>query len=216
LNKVLFLDELPEFSRDAREALRQPMEDGVVSISRANSKVTYPSYFMLVASMNPCPCGYFGSPDRKCKCSPNQITNYINKISGPFLDRMDLNVEMSNIRYDEMTSREPGEKSVVVKSRVNAARQLQLERYKNLPIHCNAQLNATSLKKYAKPGGEAQVFLKKAFEKLKLSPRSYVRILMVSRTIADLSGSEDIRIEHIAEAVQYRTLERKYWGAEDE
>ena len=211
-NGVLFLDELPEFSRDAREALRQPMEDGAVSISRANAKVTYPSYFMLVASMNPCPCGYFGSPDRKCKCSPSQISSYINKISGPFLDRMDLNVEMSNIKYDEMTSRAPGEKSADVKIRVNAARQLQLARYKDLPIHCNAQMSATSIKKYVKPDMKAQAFLKNVFEKLKLSPRSYVRILMVSRTIADLAGSEDILLEHIAEAVQYRTLDRKYWG----
>lgn len=211
-NGVLFLDELPEFSRDAREALRQPMEDGAVSISRANAKVTYPSNFMLVASMNPCPCGYYGSPDRKCKCSPTQISNYINKISGPFLDRMDLNVEMSNIKYDEMTSKATGERSADIKKRVNAARAVQRERYAQLPIHSNAQLNATTLKKYVSVGKEAQKFLKDVFEKLKLSPRSYVRILMVSRTIADLAGNKDILLEHIAEAVQYRTLDRKYWG----
>jgi len=212
-NGVLFLDELPEFSRDTREALRQPMEDGAVSISRANAKVTYPSNFMLVASMNPCPCGYFGSPDRKCKCSPTQISNYINKISGPFLDRIDLNVEMGNIQYDEMTSKKQAENSSDIKKRVDHARKIQLERYAGLPIHCNAQLNATMLKKYIHPGKEAQDFIKDIFSKLKLSPRSYVRILMVSRTIADLAGSRDILLAHIAEAVQYRTLDRKYWGA---
>ena len=211
-NGVLFLDELPEFARDAREALRQPMEDGTVSISRANAKVTYPSHFMLIASMNPCPCGYFGSADHKCKCSPVQISGYINKISGPFLDRMDLNVEMGNIKFTELTDRNESERSGDVKKRVNAARALQLERYRDLPIYCNAQLNATTLKKYVKISKEAQDFLHGVFEKLKLSPRSYVRILMVSRTIADMAGSSEVLLEHIAEAVRYRTLDRKYWG----
>ncbi len=211
-NGVLFLDELPEFSRDAREALRQPMEDGSVLISRANAKVTYPANFMLIASMNPCPCGYFGSPDRKCKCTPSQISGYINKISGPFLDRMDLNVEMSNIKYDEMTSREAAETSAQVKRRVDDARDVQLARYRELPIHSNAQLNANTIKKFVKLEKDAQQFLKNVFDKFKLSPRSYVRILMVSRTIADLEGSPDVLLQHIAEAVQYRTLDRKYWG----
>ncbi len=212
-NGVLFLDELPEFARDAREALRQPMEDGFVSISRANSKVSYPSHFMMIASMNPCPCGYFGSGDHKCKCSPPQIASYIGKISGPFLDRIDLNVEMGNLRFSELTDRKQAEKSADIKARVNAARAVQKERYRDMPIHCNAQLNATTLKQFVRPDREGLDFLKDVFEKLKLSPRSYVRILMVSRTIADLAGSTDVLLEHIAEAVRYRTLDRKYWGA---
>lgn len=211
-NGVLFLDELPEFPRDAREALRQPMEDGFVSISRANAKISYPSNFMLVASMNPCPCGYFGSSDHKCKCSAGQIANYISKISGPFLDRIDLNVEMGNIRFSELTEKKQAETSAFVRQRVNAARAIQAKRYSGMSIHCNAQLNATTLKRFVQPGREGLDFLKDVFERLKLSPRSYVRILMVSRTIADLAGNDGILLEHLAEAVRYRTLDRKYWG----
>ena len=211
-NGVLFLDELPEFSRDAMEVLRQPMEDGSVTIARAAVRSTYPADFMLVAAMNPCPCGNYGSRIAQCRCTQQQITRYLGRISGPMLDRLDLHVEMSEVGYDDIAARSTGERSEVVRERVNAARRIQAERYKAEGILFNAQLTSRMTARYCALDTQAESLLRKAFASLKLSARAYTRILKVSRTIADLEGSEAIRAHHVAEAVQYRSLESKYWG----
>ena len=210
-NGILFLDELPEFRRDSLESLRQPLEDGIVTISRVSGTLTYPCNIMLISSMNPCKCGYLGDPRRQCTCTPQQINRYRSKISGPLLDRIDIQVEVSNVDYDDLSSIEKGETSAEIKKRVNAARKVQLERYEGMNIYSNSQLDAGMLQKYCVLGDEENAILRAAFDNLGLSARAHSRILKVARTIADLEGSENIRAEHIAEAIQYRSLDRKYF-----
>ncbi len=210
---VLFLDELPEFQKPVLEALRQPLEDGFVSITRAAAKSQYPANFMLVAAMNPCPCGNYGSRINECRCSPIQISRYRNKISGPLLDRLDLHVEMSEVEYSDISSKASGEASIVVRERVERARQKQRARYLNSGILFNAQLNGAQIERYCVMEAKAESILHKAFQAYKLSARAYSRILKVSRTIADLDDSDTILAKHVAEAVQYRSLDSKYWGS---
>lgn len=210
-NGVLFLDELPEFPRTSMEALRQPLEDGHVTISRASGSLTYPCSFMLVAAMNPCPCGYFGHPTRPCTCSPAASARYLARISGPLLDRFDLHIEVPPVEYEQLATRTKAESSHDIRQRVNRARQIQQERYQGTGITVNAQLSPSLLKRYCALSDEASSLMKTAFEKLDLSARAYDRILKVSRTIADLDDSETLQPRHVAEAIQYRNLDRKYW-----
>ncbi len=211
-NGVLFLDELPEYNRTAMEVLRQPLEDGMVTISRAAGRLTYPCSVMLVAAMNPCPCGYYGHPTRKCTCSEGSVKRYLSKVSGPLLDRIDLHVEVMPVEFADLSDRTKAESSAAIRERVNAARRIQNERYKGTGINCNAMLTPAFLHQYCVLTEGAQNMLKTAFERMGLSARAYDRILKVARTIADLDGSEDIDVQHIAEALQYRSLDRKYWG----
>lgn len=211
-NGVLFLDELPEFRRDVMEALRQPLEDGRVSISRVSGSVTYPSSITLVAAMNPCPCGFFGHPTRACTCSQNMVHKYLNRISGPMLDRLDLHIEVPPVDYSELSSEEKCETSAQIRERVNKARKIQIERYKGTGISCNARLTPALLKKYCVMSNEASSLLRISFDKLGMSARAYDRILKVARTIADLSGSKIIEKNHIFSAISFRSLDRKYWG----
>ena len=210
-NGILFLDEVPEFRRDSLEVLRQPLEDGNVTISRVNATLTYPCNIMLIASMNPCKCGYFGDSRRQCTCTPTQVNRYRSRISGPLLDRIDIQVEVSNVDYEDLSSTENSETSAEIKKRVNKTRKLQLERYKDYNIYSNSQLDAGMLKKFCPLGEEENAILRAAFDNLGLSARAHSRILKVARTIADLEGSENIKSEHIAEAIQYRSLDRKYF-----
>lgn len=210
-NGILFLDELPEFRRDSLEVLRQPLEDGNVTISRVNATLTYPCNIMLIASMNPCKCGYFGDSRRQCTCTPTQVNRYRSRISGPLLDRIDIQVEVSNVDYEDLSSTENSETSAEIKKRVNKTRKLQLKRYKDYNIYSNSQLDAGMLKKFCPLGEEENAILRAAFDNLGLSARAHSRILKVARTIADLEGSENIKSEHIAEAIQYRSLDRKYF-----
>lgn len=210
-NGILFLDELPEFRRDSLEVLRQPLEDGNVTISRVNATLTYPCNIMLIASMNPCKCGYFGDSRRQCTCTPTQVNRYRSRISGPLLDRIDIQVEVSNVDYEDLSSTENSETCAEIKKRVNKTRKLQLERYKDYNIYSNSQLDAGMLKKFCPLGEEENAILRAAFDNLGLSARAHSRILKVARTIADLEGSENIKSEHIAEAIQYRSLDRKYF-----
>ncbi len=208
---ILFLDELPEFNKNTLEVLRVPLEDKKVLISRANKNCEYPSNFMLIASMNPCPCGYYGSKEKECTCSSNEINKYIHKISGPLLDRIDIQVEVQSIDYKQINNTKKEESSKEIKERVNRARKIQEERYKQYNIYSNADLTPKLIDKYCKLDDESQNMLEKAFKKLNLSSRAYTRILKVARTIADLNGSEDITISEIAEAIQYRSLDKKYF-----
>lgn len=210
-NGILFLDELPEFRRDVLEVLRQPLEDGKVTISRVSSTITYPCNIMLVASMNPCKCGYLGDSRRECTCTPATIDRYRSKISGPLLDRIDIQVEVASVDYDDLSSVQKGEKSVDIKKRVNKTRAIQLERYKGLNIYSNSQLTAGMLQEFCPLGDEENAILRAAFDNLGLSARAHSRILKVARTIADLDGEERINVNHIAEAIQYRSLDRKYF-----
>ena len=212
-NGVLFLDELPEFRRDVMEALRQPLEDGKVTISRVAGSLTYPSSIMLVAAMNPCPCGFFGHPTRQCTCAPSAVHKYLNKISGPMLDRIDLHVEVPPVDYNALSSNANEETSAQIKERVNKAREVQRERYKGTGISCNARLTPDMLKKYCVLTKEASEYLELAFERLGMSARAYDRILKVARTIADLDGSQNIEKQHIFSAISFRSLDRKYWNA---
>ncbi|MEG1777491.1 MAG: ATP-binding protein, partial [Angelakisella sp.] len=210
-NGVLFLDELPEFQKGAMESMRQPLEDGMITISRAAARITYPCTFMLVAAMNPCPCGYFGHPTIPCRCSASKTALYLNKISGPLLDRLDIHVEVPPVDYQEMSAAGSVESSAQIKQRVSAARRLQQERYAEEGIGCNARLTPSQLRRYCAMTSDADRLLAAAYDKLGLSGRSYDRLLKVSRTIADLEGSASITADHIAEAIQYRNMDRKYW-----
>lgn len=207
-NAILFLDELPEFHRDVLEELRQPLEDGKVNISRVNGTMTYPADFMLVASMNPCPCGYYGYSD-KCTCTPNKISRYMGRISGPLLDRIDIQVEAGPVDYKSLSKDRKGESSAEIKKRVVKAHKIQQERYKNEGIHFNSQLNAAQIEKYCVLGDMEKAMLKNVFDTLNFSARAYHKLLKLSRTIADIDGSENIQINHIAEAIQLRNLDRK-------
>src|SRR6187431_118646 len=212
-NGVLFLDELPEFKRTVLEVMRQPMEERRVTISRAKIALDFPASFMLIASMNPCPCGFFNHPEKECTCPPGAVQKYLNKISGPLLDRIDLHVEVTPVPFNELSSAKNSDNSTVIRERVIKAREMQAERYKNNPgIYCNAQISSKMLKEICVIDNVGQNLLKAAMEKLNLSARAYDRILKVSRTIADLNASEIIKAEHVAEAIQYRSLDREGWG----
>ncbi|MGN1081271.1 MAG: YifB family Mg chelatase-like AAA ATPase, partial [Acutalibacteraceae bacterium] len=204
-NGVLFLDELPEFQRSTVEALRQPIEDGKVTISRVAGTITYPCNCMVVAAMNPCPCGYYGHPNKKCICSDNAVRKYLNRISGPLLDRIDLHIEVSPVRFDELDNKNPEEKSSAIKERVNKARDIQMKRYAGRGILSNSELKPDMLNEFCTMTDDAKFILKTAFERLGLSARAYDRILKVSRTIADLDSSDIIQVKHISEAIQYRS-----------
>ena len=210
-NGVLFLDELPEFNRAALEGLRQPMEDGVITISRVNGRVSFPCSVMLVCAMNPCPCGYFGAPGGRCSCTPKAVAQYLSKISGPLLDRLDLHVEVAPVEFSQLRAGQPAESSAAIRARVNAARKLQRERYAGTGVSCNAQLTPALKRQHCQLTDSAVAMLSSVFDKLGLSARAYDRILKVARTIADLEGAEVIDQFHVAEAVQYRSLDRKYW-----
>ena len=209
---VLFMDELPEFARNALEALRQPLEDGRITIARATGSYYFPARFMLVAAMNPCPCGYFGSKVRDCRCSQHQISNYLGRISGPLLDRMDIQVEVGAVEYSQLTDKTRGENSATVRSRVNHARQIQTERYKTAGALTNSHIGPAQLETHCQLDAAGHTMLEKAFKSNGLSARAFTRILKVARTIADLDGAENITEKHLAEAIQYRVLDRKYWG----
>ena len=213
-NGILFCDELPEFNRSVLEMLRQPLEDRHISIARAKYSIDYPANFMMVASMNPCPCGYYNHPTKPCVCSPSQVQKYLNKISGPLLDRIDIQVEITPVPFDELTKNTPSENSACIRERVIRARQIQEQRFAHeAGIHSNAQMTPRLLQKYAQPDEHGKLMLQSAMERLNLSARAYDRILKVARTIADLDGSEAILSIHIAEAIGYRSLDRENWGA---
>jgi len=211
-NGVLFLDELPEFQRNALEVLRQPLEDGVVTISRAATSLTFPARFVLTAAMNPCPCGFFGDPTRECRCTPTQIQRYVAKISGPLLDRIDIHIDVPAVRYKELRGAAPVEGSAEVRARVAAARARQLERFRGLKIYSNAQMPARLIRQVCEIDTESEKLLENAITRLGLSARAHDRILKVARTIADLDSSDRIQPKHLSEAVQYRTLDRTYWA----
>jgi len=212
-NGVLFADELPEFSKSTLEVLRQPLEDRKITIARAKYTIEYPCSFMFVASANPCPCGYYGDPTHNCVCTPGQIHRYMSKISGPLMDRIDIQCEISPVPFEDISKQAEGEKSETIRERVIKARKIQEERYKQHPlIHCNAQMTEPMLHEYAEPDAEAMEMLKMAMKRFSLSARAYSRILKVARTIADLEGSENVRLPHIAEAVSYRALDRGDWA----
>jgi magnesium chelatase family protein len=212
-NGVLFLDELPEFKRTVLEVMRQPMEDRIVTISRARLTVEYPASFMLVASMNPCPCGYYNHPDKDCSCAPGIVQRYLNRISGPLLDRIDIHVEVVPVPFRELSDDRKSEKSEVIRERVVSARKIQDKRYESSKgIYCNAQMTSKQLRQICRLDETGNLLIKNAMEKLSLSARAYDRILKVARTIADLDSSEEIKPEHLAEAIQYRSLDRENWG----
>lgn len=212
-NGVLFTDELPEFNKHTLEVLRQPLEDRSITISRAKYTVTYPCSFMFVASMNPCPCGYYGDPTHHCVCTPGQIQRYLSKISGPLLDRIDLQIELSALPFADISKAAPGESSTSIRQRVMKARAIQTERFKSYPkVHCNAQMTERMIHQFAEPDEQSMALLRSAMERLKLSARAYNRILKVARTIADLEGSAVVQASHIAEAIGYRSLDRGDWA----
>ena len=220
-NGVLFLDEMPELSRSVLEVLRQPLEDRHITISRAKYNVEYPCSFMLIASMNPCPCGYYGDPTHHCVCTPGQIQRYMNRISGPLLDRIDIHCEIQAVPFAQLSQMQPGEPSAVIRDRVIKARNIQTERFSKLPSssrgvggrpHCNAQMTERMLHEFAQPDAASLDMLRMAMERLKLSARAYSRILKVARTIADLAGSAKVQSVHIAEAIGYRNLDRGDWA----
>lgn len=212
-NGVLFLDEMPELSRSVLEVLRQPLEDRHITISRAKYNVEYPCSFMLIASMNPCPCGYYGDPTHNCVCTPGQIQRYMNKISGPLLDRIDIQCEIQAVPFKQLSEMQPGEASESIRERVICARKIQEERFRPFKgIHCNAMMSEKMLHQFAEPDEASLDMLRMAMGRLKLSARAYSRILKVARTIADLSGSEKVQSMHIAEAIGYRNLDRGDWA----
>lgn len=210
---MLFCDELPEFNKTTLEVLRQPLEDRHINISRAKYTIAYPCSFMFVASMNPCPCGYYGDPTHHCVCTPGQIQRYMNKISGPLLDRIDIQCEISPVPFKDISKAAPGEPSARIRERVIRAREIQAERFKDFKgIHCNAQMTERMIHQFAEPTEEGINLLRMAMEKLSLSARAYNRILKVARTIADLAGSQQVEPQHLAEAIGYRTLDRGDWA----
>ena len=209
---MLFLDELTEFNKNTLELLRGPLEDGMINISRVNAALTYPCNFMFIASMNPCPCGFYGSKDKECTCTKEQIKKYIGKISGPLLDRIDIHLEVSSVKYEKLKSTGDIEHSEQIKKRVDNARRLQQDRYKEYGIFSNSELSPKLIEKYCKLDEKSNLLLESSFKKFGLSARAYGRILKVARTIADLEKSEDIQINHVAEAIQYRSLDKKYWN----
>lgn len=202
---------MPEFNKSTLEVLRGPLEDKMITISRVNASLTYPCNFMFVASMNPCPCGFYGSKEKECTCSSEAISRYMGKISGPLLDRIDIQIEVTPVKYQKLESDTIQEKSEGIKERVNKARKMQVERYKNYGIYSNSELTPKLTEKYCKLDAQSKKILENAFEKLGLSARAYERIIKVARTIADLDENENIEAKHIAEAIQYRSLDRKYW-----
>jgi magnesium chelatase family protein len=208
-NGVLFLDELPEFRRNVLEVMRQPLEDGNITVSRAVGSINYPANFMLVAAMNPCVCGFFTDPQKECTCTPLQIQRYRSKVSGPLLDRIDIQVEVPGLRYQELAAKDAGENSDAIRRRVNAARSIQLQRFQKSKIHANAQMGTREIKRYCAVKDDAEKLLETAINKLGLSARAYSRVLKVGRTIADLASEEGIGASHIAEAIQYRSLDRR-------
>lgn len=208
---VLFLDELPEFKRNVLEVLRQPLEDSIVTISRVSATLTYPAKFMLVGAMNPCPCGHFGDPLKECTCTPNQISRYVGKISGPLLDRIDIHIEIPPVKLDELDTVQKGESSKDIRKRVEAARLIQRKRYQEEEIYYNAQMGPTQIERYCKLSHDVKNLMGEAFKRLGLSARAYMRILKLARTIADLAGEKEIKVPHVAEAIQYRSLDRKLW-----
>ena len=212
-NGILFLDELPEFGRNTLEILRQPLEEKKITVSRAKYSVEYPANFMLIGAKNPCPCGYYNHPTKECNCSINSVYRYMNKISGPMLDRIDMHIEVAPVTYPELTNDIPSETSAEIRRRVVAARERQQQRFSGLEgIHTNAMMTQSMLKRLC-PLNEACIsLLERAMNKLELSARAYSRIIKVARTIADLDGSDDIAPQHIAEAINYRSLDRKEWG----
>lgn len=210
-NGILFLDEMPEFNRNVLEVLRQPLEDGFVTISRAKSTIAYPARFMLIGAMNPCPCGYFGDAYRECTCTPSKIDRYRSKISGPLLDRIDMHITVGRVKYNEIMDMKEGETSVSIRKRIEKCRKIQEERYQKENIYFNAHLNSKKIEKYCPIGEESKKLLNSAMDKFGFSARAMSRILKMSRTIADLEEEKNIRSQHIAEAIQYRTLDRKLW-----
>ena len=210
-NGVMFMDEFPEFDRRAKESLRQPLEDGVVTVARAAGTFTYPSSIMLVAAMNPCPCGYFGHPTRQCTCSPAAKKRYQDKVSGPLLDRIDIHVEVAPVEYNELSDNNEGEKSSDIKKRVDKARAIQQKRFAGTGITCNAKMTPKMTKECCVLSEEADELLHESFDNFSMSARAYDKVLRLARTIADLADSEEIKLEHIAEALQFRALDRKYW-----
>ena len=210
-NGLLFLDELPEFDRNVLEVLRQPLEDGRVTISRASMSVTFPSRFMMAAAMNPCPCGFFNDPKRECKCSPLQIQRYVAKISGPLLDRIDIHIDVPAVKFVELTNQTPSEPSSDIRQRVERTRQIQFHRFAGEKVYCNAQMSPRLIRKYCAIDSTAKTLLETALNRLGLSARAYDRILKVSRTIADLEGQDKLAAHHVSEAIQYRSLDRTYW-----
>lgn len=212
-NGVLFMDELPEFKRHVLEVLRQPMEGRMMTISRANFTIEYPASFMLVASMNPCPCGYYNHPDRECECLPGDVQRYLSRISGPLLDRIDIHIEVTPVPFQDLSQDEDTEPSASIRERVIRARKVQQERFADHPdIHCNAQISPTLMNRHCQPDQAGSSLLKNAMERLDLSARAYDRILKVARTVADLDDSDAVRSHHLAEAINYRSLDRKGWG----
>jgi len=212
-NGVLFLDELPEFKRSVLEVMRQPLEDRKITISRSRFSVEYPSSFMLIASMNPCPCGYYNHPEKECVCGAGVVQKYLNRISGPLLDRIDIHIEVVPVPFEKLSEFKHSEKSEQVRSRTIKARELQQNRYKDYKyIHCNAQISSSMMRRFCKVNNEGNLLLKNAMEKLGLSARAYDRILKVARTIADMEDCIDIKPYHLAEAIQYRSLDRENWA----
>ena len=207
-NGVLFLDELPEFKKNLLEMLRQPLEDGQVCISRAAQSLTYPASFMLVAAMNPCPCGYQGDPQHSCTCTPAMIQRYRTRLSGPLLDRIDLQVEVPRISHSDLSDTRPAEASELIRNRVERARKTQQERFATLRVHCNARMGPKQLQAFCRTDAAGKELLRQVTDRLGLSARTYTRLLKVSRTIADLAGSEEIDVNHLSEAIQYRSLDR--------
>lgn len=211
-NGVLFLDELPEFSRAAMEVLRQPIEDSKITISRVNATLTYPSSAMVVCAMNPCPCGYYGHPKKQCTCPPGAARRYLSKVSGPLLDRLDIHIEVPPVDFERLSSTVPSESSEQIRERVNAARKIQQKRLEGTGISCNAKMDAALTRMYCSPTFSALQTLEKIFDRLDLSARAYDKILRIARTIADLEGSDEIETRHVSQAVQFRSLDRKFWG----